>query len=249
MAAPDRKQRDYWNSLAKLDPDAAIIDPNDLRGFKNAYLASIRDQALEDALERHGVTCGRLLDLGCGSGSSTISLLRRGHSVLGVDISRDLLGHAINRCRAQNCLFVLTDGQHLPLSAGSLDAAVTYVVLSYVVDNAHVLHTLKQTRDALKPGAPFLMIEQVRRHRRSTEGGLKVHRTVDEWQRLLADAGFTLERHSILRHGRFPGTLAIQSGLLPRSLWNASRRAEEWIASHTGVFAWDYAEVCFEVTA
>ncbi|GAB3334787.1 class I SAM-dependent methyltransferase [Marilutibacter aestuarii] len=249
MTTPEADQRHYWDGLSELDPDAAVIDPNDHRGLKNAYLASIRDRAFKEGVDRRGIRQGTVLDLGCGSGSSTLPLLREGHSVVGVDISPGLLRHASIRCQNEDALFVLTDGRCLPLARDSLDAAVTYVVLSYIVDDARVLRVMDDVRQALSPGAPFIMIEQARRRRRTMENGRKVQRTLTEWSRLLALAGFTLERRTILRHGRFPSTPLIRAGLLPSRAWGLARRMEAIVASRSGVFPWDYAEVCFEASA
>lgn len=64
MSDSDRELRAYWDDLSRIDPDAAIIDPNDRRGSKNRYLAGIRDAAFRDGLRRHAVNAGVLLDLG-----------------------------------------------------------------------------------------------------------------------------------------------------------------------------------------
>ncbi|MGO1000007.1 class I SAM-dependent methyltransferase [Lysobacter sp. CA196] len=249
MTQPDRNQREYWNSLAGIDPDAAIIDPLDRRGQKNAYLAGIRNNAFLRTLERNGIESGRLLDLGCGTGSSTRPLLDAGYAVLGVDIAPDLLRHARARCGDENCLFVAMDGKQLPLADASVDAVVVYVVLSYLTDDGQASTLLKSIRNALKPGGSLIMIEQARRHRRVTEKGLKVQRTRKEWQSLLRSAGFASERSSVLRHGRFPTTPLIAMGLLPRSVWPAIRTLEAAVARITGVLPWDYAEVLFEAKA
>ena len=249
MNKPDPKSRRHWDALARVDPDAAVIDPRDTRGLKNEYLARIRDYAFAAGLGRHGIVRGTLLDLGCGTGSATLPLLRSGHRVVGIDISRDLLRHARVRCGEGNCLFVQTDGLALPVADAAFDAAVIYGVMIYLVDDAQAREVLARLRAALKPGAPLIMIEQARRRRRYVEDGLKCQRSIPEWKQLLDDAGFTLRGSRILRHGRFPATPLISAGLLPRRLWSSAHRLETRIAAGSGVFPWDYAEVAFEATA
>ncbi|MGJ7901093.1 class I SAM-dependent methyltransferase [Lysobacter sp. 1R34A] len=232
--------------MAAIDPDAAIIDPLDLRGHKNKYLAAIRDNAFLAALKRHGIDSGCLLDLGCGTGSSTRPLLDAGYTMLGVDIAADLLRHARARCGDQNCLFVAIDGKQLPLAPGTVDGVVVYVVLSYLVNDDQVRALLVSVRNAMKPGGSLIMIEQARTRRCITEKGLKVQRSRGEWQALLRSAGFSVDRSSVLRHGRFPSTPLIARGLIPRALWPMVRAAEARIAAVTGIWPWDYAEVLFE---
>lgn len=249
MSGADARQRRYWDGLARIDPDAAIIDPNDRRGFKNAYLAGIRDQAFFESLSAHRIHRGTLLDLGCGTGSASYPLLRAGHRVLGVDISLKLLGHARRRCQGMDCAFVATDGRNLPVADSSVDAIVVYVVLSYVTDDDAALALLREARKTLRPGAPLVMIEQARSHRRSCEDGLKVHRSIGEWTMLLQQAGFRVGGIKILRHGRFPTTPLIAAGVVPRWAWARLARLEAGVARLTGLLGWDYAEVRFEATA
>lgn len=249
MSDTRTKQRSYWNALADSDPDAAVIDPNDKRGLKNRYLAEIRDLAFFQTLADQNVASGVLLDVGTGTGSAAFPLLNAGHRVLGVDISFGLLRHAQARCGAGVGLFVLTDGRELPVKAHSFDAAIVYVVLSYLVDDSAAVALLANIRMALKRGAVLVMIEQVRADRRICEGGLKVQRTISDWRRMLDEAGFSTSTCTLLRHGRFPLTPLIKAGLIPRRLWPLVRSIEAWVGKYFGVLKWDYAEVKFVAVA
>ena len=245
MKVADPRQRQYWDRLSTVDPDAAVIDPNDRRGYKNRYLAETRDFAFRESLEAAGVTEGTLLDLGCGSGSATMPLLRDGHRIVGIDISNGLLRHASERCRGSDVLFVQTGGGPPPILPGVLDATVIYGVLCYITEDVEAVHVLEGVRSALKPASPLVMIEQIRRRRRYVENGFKVQRTQQELTSLLVAAGFYVESTTILRHGRFPATPLIAAGLLPSGAWNAMRGLEKLIADSSGVFPWDYAETRF----
>jgi len=144
-----------------------------------------------------------------------------------------------------DCLFVQTDGGMPPLAAGKLDAAVIYGVLCYVVEDGAAKAILGRIREALRPGAPLVMIEQVRPRRRVTEGGFKVQRTLSEWHELLGESGFSVQSTTILRHGRFPTTPLVAAGLVPTSIWDVIRKIERATGSVAGVLPWDYAEVRF----
>src|SRR5690606_29242720 len=210
-----REQVDYWSGLAGIDPEAAVIDPRDRRGLKNRYLAQSRDLELAGSLDRQSLSTGIVVDLGCGTGSATRALLDRGLDVVGLDIAAPLLKHARERCGGDRALFVLTDGSCVPLASGAADAAVIYVVLSYVTDDESVVRLLAELRRVLRPGAMLSLIEQVRRRRTLVESGRKVQRTRSEWRGLLERAGFRVVRDRIIRHGRFPATPAIATGLVP----------------------------------
>lgn len=243
------KQRLYWDALAKSDPDAAVIDPGDKRGLKNAYLAGTRDLAFLSTLQERKMANAVLLDVGTGTGSAALPLLEAGHKVLGIDISLGLLRHAQERCRANGGLFALTDGREIPVRPQSFDGSVVYVVLSYLTDDSAASALLVDIRKALKPAAVLVMIEQVRVNRRYCEGGLKVQRTIPEWRSILQDAGFSSATCTILRHGRFPLTPLIRAGLVPRRAWPFVRRIEAWVGRNFGVLKWDYAEVKFVAVA
>jgi ubiquinone/menaquinone biosynthesis C-methylase UbiE len=68
----------------------------------------------------------RTLDLGCGEGRLTRELRRRGHIVVGIDASATLVSAALN---AEDGMFIVADGAHLPFSNDSFDLAVAYNVL------------------------------------------------------------------------------------------------------------------------
>lgn len=248
MRTRDEALRRHWDALAALDPDQSVIDPNDRRGHKNRYLGQIRDHAFVEAL---GALPGgaTILDLGCGSGSGSIGLLASGWSVLGLDISLPLLRQAVARCGDFPATFAQVDGRTLPVLDGSVDAAVTYGVLIYVVDDDALVALLRQLRGALAPGGTLVLIEQARRRGCLAEAGLKRFRSPEEWCTAVTRAGFALARCDVLRHGRFPATPLVRQGLVPRQAWGALRRVERWLGRIAGVLPWDYADIRIVATS
>lgn len=243
MQNQGRNLREHWNRLSALDPDRSIIDPNDSRGHKNRYLAGLRNQAFLESLQ--GMPPGALLlDYGCGSGSATGMLLNEDWRVIGMDISMPLLRQARQRCPRREAAFLLTDGRTLPLGEGAVAAALTYGVLIYCVADSDLTTLLMEFRRVLRPGGLLILVEQVKRRDHIAEHGLKRFRTIGDWRRRLGDAGFVVEHHTVLRHGRFPGTIALQRGLVPPSLWRGMARLER-TAGTFGVLPWDYADVRF----
>src|SRR5438552_10137601 len=70
----------------------------------------------------------RLLDLGCGTGWTSVFFARSGYEVVGVDIAPDMVAHAeANRDRegVPGLTFLASDYEDLPFD-GEFDAAVFY---------------------------------------------------------------------------------------------------------------------------
>jgi len=115
---------------------APFTDPTLIRGA--LYATSDRIEQRTSALHR-AKTSGadaaasnpapaRVLDIGCGRGTSTLRLARQfpAATVIAADLSPALLATAGGRLAAQpgDVSFVAADFHHLPFAAGSIDVAV-----------------------------------------------------------------------------------------------------------------------------
>lgn len=247
MADSGRRLAAHWERLAALDPDQSIIDPSDRLGQKNRYIALLRDLAISEALDGVAIS-GLVLDYGCGSGSSTKSLLSGGRAALGMDISPTLLLQAKARCSEWSSTFLRSDGVQIPLQNSSLASIVTYGVLIYAVEEQRLKTLLKEMHRCLAPGGRLVLVEQVRRRAASAENGLKRFRTMQEWNALIEQSGFRVERSTIVRHGRLPTTLAIRRGLIPQRHWPLLMEFERLIGRTVGILPWDYADARFIAT-
>jgi ubiquinone/menaquinone biosynthesis C-methylase UbiE len=117
-----------------------------------------------DALGRHGVEQGAVLDLGCGSGRITRSLARDGHSMTGSDISKQMLDLARCEPGGDRVTWVLQDAEQpfpLPLDADQFDAVVSSSVLEYMSDPKPALEEMVRL---LKPGGWALFTVPDPRH-------------------------------------------------------------------------------------
>jgi SAM-dependent methyltransferase len=90
---------------------------------------SMRDSG-EQLVDTLGITSGlRVLDLGCGDGTTALPAARRGAEVLGIDIAANLVAAGNERARAEaltNCAFREGDASDLnQLSDDSFDLVVT----------------------------------------------------------------------------------------------------------------------------
>ncbi len=101
---------------------------------------------------------GRLVDLGCGTGRSTILLARAGYSVTGLDRSERMLDIARRRAEAEEVPVDLRVGDITAFTfADRFDAAVaTGDVVNHLLDEAELSRLFGCVRDATFPGAGFV---------------------------------------------------------------------------------------------
>jgi SAM-dependent methyltransferase len=195
----------------------------------------------QDALVRLlGRGTGRCLDLGCGTGLPTAELARLGWSVVGVDISRDLLDVA----RARGLEVLEAPADDLPFEDASFDAAVS--VLTHTDIDGFAEGVVEVAR-VLKTGAPFVYIgvhpcfvgphsvfvgaegipdlhpgyRPSRRYDESAPGvanpdGVRarvggVHLTLQDFFAAFTDAGLSIERFEEISERGYPHVVAVRA--------------------------------------
>lgn len=102
----------------------------------------------------------RVLDLGCGRGERSLTLLERGATVDGIDISAVYIGQADEEARAagftsERFTFVAGDAHHLPYD----DATFDYVVGEGILHHLDLDIALGEVHRVLKPGGRALFHE------------------------------------------------------------------------------------------
>jgi SAM-dependent methyltransferase len=143
--APNRDQAALWNNAAAdtwLEMEAVL----------DRLFAPIAAAVVEAGFPGEG---GRVLDIGCGGGATTLSMARRlgpEGSCLGVDISRPLVEAATRRARREEtpgAAFVAADAQTHPFEAGAFDAAISRFGVMFFDAPAEAFANI---RGALRPG-------------------------------------------------------------------------------------------------
>ena len=144
-SGPNAEQITYWNQTA---------------GPKWVALEEVLDAQIrglgEAAMDGLGIGRGeRVLDLGCGTGQTSLELARRvgpnGH-VTAVDISAPMLGRARDRARAAgatNVTFVPADVQTHRFEPGTADVAFSRFGIMFFADPPAAFTNL---HGALRPG-------------------------------------------------------------------------------------------------
>ena len=105
-----------------------------------------RHQTVEVILAMLGDVAGQeICDLACGEGFFSRILAARGADVTGIDISENLLGHAVRQSEELPIRFIRDDVQRLSSVAdSSFDVVVCNMALIDIVDLSAVCRTIPQ---------------------------------------------------------------------------------------------------------
>lgn len=114
---------------------------------------------LESVLRHGGSRPKMVLDLACGTGSLSLELAKRGYTVIGADISEEMLMQASEKACAlqENRPFFI----HQPMQELELPEQVDCIVccldsLNYVTEPADVQETFRRAYRSLKEGGTLL---------------------------------------------------------------------------------------------
>lgn len=113
---------------------------------------------LAGLLGTYGVEHGLVLDLGCGTGSLTELLARRGYDMIGVDNSGEMLQIAMGKREKSglDILYLLQDMREFELY-GTVAAVVSICdSMNYILDWEDLVQVLRLVNNYLDPGGVFI---------------------------------------------------------------------------------------------
>lgn len=136
--------------------------PNYAKAYDAIYRSKDYDSEvdlIERILVRHGLGgARRLLDLGCGTGAHALRLAKRGHVVVGVDRSTEMLAQARTKLTGSESTVEFREADIRKFDLGQRFDAVLmmFTVLGYQLTEADLMAALSNVRRHLKPGGLFV---------------------------------------------------------------------------------------------
>ena len=151
--------------LARIDTDPAVaahvgVEYDIAVGYaawSPTYDRPLRLFAIEAPPLRRlldGLTPSTVLDAACGSGRHSVDLAARGHAVIGVDQSLEML--TLAREKVPDGRFLPGDLSALPLDDASVDAALCALALVHVVD---VRQAIGELARVVRPGGRIVITD------------------------------------------------------------------------------------------
>lgn len=113
---------------------------------------------LTGLLEEYGVKDGLVLELGCGTGSMTELLARKGYDMIGIDNSPDMLEIAMEKrdVSGYDILYLMQDMREFELY-GTVRAVVSVCdSMNYVLEEEELLEVFRLVNNYLDPGGIFI---------------------------------------------------------------------------------------------
>ncbi len=222
----DRQAVDFTRMYELFDDDPYA----NIFTYKRLMLLEECDRLLE------GVTTGRLLDVGCGTGPLLTRYQRSGRATFGCDPSAAMLAQAARRPGATR--LAAADGRRLPFADGTFDVVLAVEVVRWLPP-ASERRLLAEARRVLRPGGLVVLTYAPRVNGVLWEGWSQaVHlarsgrrspvrqysRTMSGVRTVLAEAGFD----DISVAARFHGPFAFVQRLTPGHTAGLLRRWEPY---------------------
>lgn len=136
----------------------------------------------EKALHREGKDHLTLLDLCCGTGTLTLMMARRGHEMIGVDLSPEMLSQAAEKAAeadlAVNPLFLCQAAEELDLYGTVEGAYCSLDGMNYLPPEL-LPRLLRRVHLFIEPEGKFIFDLHSPAHLRELDGGIFVDETED----------------------------------------------------------------------
>lgn len=229
-----------WSSLAKRGKLAAVIDPADTKGRKNIYIDILHKLALSKHIDN--IKSDIILDLGCGTGRFSNMLAQKAKSLIGIDVTKEMLRMASSEVKYSNVDFILFDGINLPVKNKKIDLIITVWVMQYINNDSVFQKIVSELKRCLKLGGRILSIEQVCK---SEKGWQRDHK---EYLKFFRESNFRVLNAYPIRRGHSLILYPILLGVIPKGWFEVLAKMEIWLRKNSLRHPlWDYEDYLFEM--
>lgn len=138
--------------------DISVIEEKGYGDTEGRLEASKRTTADDQEIRNLRQERNTILDLGCGTGTLTELLARKGYDMIGVDNAQEMLQIAMQKREKSglDILYLLQDMREFELY-GTVGAVVSVCdCLNYLLEEEDVLQTFRLVRNYLYPGGIFI---------------------------------------------------------------------------------------------
>lgn len=115
-------------------------------------------EQITSVLEKYGIQKELVLDLGCGTGTLTELLAKKGYDMIGIDLSGEMLERAIEKREVSglSILYLQQDMREFELY-GTVKAIVSVCdSINYLLEDEDVMDTFKLVNNYLDPNGIFI---------------------------------------------------------------------------------------------
>lgn len=101
----------------------------------------------------------KILDVACGTGAQSIAFAKKGHSVIGIDLSEDMLKRAQNKIKpAYDLQFILGDAAKLDYPDNTFDASSVSLALHDMPEEIAVM-ILREMKRVVKSDGQIIIVD------------------------------------------------------------------------------------------
>jgi S-adenosylmethionine-dependent methyltransferase len=152
-------RNDAWFNPAYLSSEKG---QNDLQDHLHRRLDNFRKTVIPWLSDARSLSGSRILEIGCGTGSSTVALAEQGADVTAVDILESSIRVAKDRCKVYNlnANFLCANAAelHQILAGQHFDLIIFFATLEHMTHDERVI-AMKKTWDMLSPGSLWCVID------------------------------------------------------------------------------------------
>jgi SAM-dependent methyltransferase len=128
--------------------------------FSERYLGLI-----DQLLNQRGIALARILDLACGTGTLALELAKQGHSVVGIDSSREMIEKARSKLRRKHDAFFDVQEMSRFSVDGTFDLVTcTFDSINYLLTPEELKGALGRVSGVMKEAGLFVFDSDTHRH-------------------------------------------------------------------------------------